>query len=144
MDDAAELRALVEAYARHADDGDGEAFAALFLPHARLRTWPADGSEGQRHEGADAIGRIPGRLRERYESTAHMVGTSSWQAGPDGSATGTTECIAHHYRDGTDRLLTIRYEDTFGRDVADRWRFAAREVRVLTQEHLPTGGESGR
>lgn len=136
--DTAALRALVEAYARHADDGDGAAFAALFLPNARLRTWPVDGSEGRSHEGADAIGRIPGRLKDQYESTAHLVGASRWSVGPDGSATGTTECVAHHRQPyGRDRVLTIRYEDTFGRDADGRWRFAAREVHLLRVDDVP-------
>lgn len=131
--DTAELHALVEGYARHADDGDGDAFAALFLPDAFLRTFPADGSEGQRHEGADALGRIPGRLREQYEATAHHVEPGAMTVTDDGAtAAGSSACVAHHHRaDGMDRVLTIRYDDTFGRDADGRWRFATRDVHML-------------
>ena len=134
MSDLDELRALVEAYATAADGGDTDTFAGLFLPDATLTTWPADGSVGSHYGSVDAIAAIPGRLRA-YDSTDHLVGEQRVSVALDGaSASGLTRCQAHHVRDRVDRVLTITYEDTFGRDDAGRWRFASRDVRVESVE----------
>jgi len=122
-----ELRELVEGYAAAADARDGTWFGTLFLLDAWLETRPAGG----RYETASVIASIPERLR-RYSSTDHRVGGSTFDV--DGAtATGTTSCEAHHVRDGVDKVMTITYHDTFGRDPYGRWRFASRIVDI---EHV--------
>lgn len=124
---SAELRALVEGYAAAADARDGEAFGRLFLADAWLETRPA----GRRHEGRAAVAEIPGKLGA-YESTDHRVGASAFTVDGD-HADGTTACEAHHVRAGIDKVMTITYHDTFGRDAEGRWGFASRIVEI---EHI--------
>jgi hypothetical protein len=128
----AELRALVEGYASAADARDGDAFGALFLPGAWLETRPA----GQRYDGAAAIAGIPEKLGV-YASTDHRVGGSRFDVADD-RASGTTACEAHHVRDGVDKVMTITYHDTFGRDAEARWRFASRIVDIERIEEVPS------
>lgn len=125
-----ELRSLVEGYAAAADARDGEGFGRLFLADAWLETRPA----GRRYDGAGEIAGIPQKLQV-YESTDHRVGASSFTIDGD-HADGTTACEAHHVRDGVDRVMTITYHDTFGRDAAGRWRFASRVVDVERTEEV--------
>jgi uncharacterized protein (TIGR02246 family) len=136
--DEQEIRALVEAYATAADAGDGPAFGALFLPEARLTSWPPDGSPGSPRFGAEHIAAIPAALTHRYESTDHRLGELHVVVAGDGrTALGNLECEAHHVAGGTDRVLTIRYEDAYRRDDEGQWRFVTRDVRVLSVEERP-------
>ncbi len=137
-EDLAELRALVEAYAAAADAGDGPAFGALFLPDARLTTWPPDGAPGTPRYGAEHIGAIPAALRARYEQTDHRLGAHRVVVAEVGNlAVGSLECEAHHVAAGVNRVLTIRYDDTYQHDEDGRWRFCTRDVRVLQVEERP-------
>jgi uncharacterized protein (TIGR02246 family) len=136
--DEAELRALVEAYATAADAGDGSAFGALFLPEARLTTWPPDGSPGTPRYGAEHIAAIPAALTHRYDRTDHRLGELHIVVAGDGrTALGNVECEAHHVRGEVDRVLTIRYEDAYRRGPDGQWRFATRDVRVQSIAELP-------
>ena len=122
-----ELRALVEGYAAAADARDGTWFGSLFLLDAWLETRP----KGSRYDTAMAISEIP-ELLWAYSRTDHRIGASTFDV--DGAtATGTTACEAHHIRDGVDKVMTITYHDTFGRDADGRWRFASRIVDI---EHV--------
>jgi uncharacterized protein (TIGR02246 family) len=137
-DDENELRALVEAYAAAADAGDGAAFGALFLPEARLTTWPPDGSPGSPRYGVEHIGAIPSVLTRRYERTDHRLGEHHVVvAGDRRTALGNLDCEAHHVTGGVDRILTIRYEDAYRRDDDGHWRFVTRDVRVQTIAEVP-------
>jgi hypothetical protein len=127
----AELRALVEGYAAAADARDGAAFGALFLEGAWLETRPA----GRRYDGATAIAEIPSKLGV-YETTDHRVGASTFGDDDGLGASGTTACEAHHVRDGVDKVMTITYHDTFGRDAEGRWRFATRVVDIERIEEV--------
>lgn len=125
-----ELRALVEGYAAAADARDGTWFGSLFLLDAWLETRP----KGGRYDTAMVISSIPERLRV-YRHTDHRIGASTFDV--DGAtATGTTECEAHHVRDGVDTVMTITYHDTFGRDGDGRWRFASRIVDIEKVEEV--------
>jgi uncharacterized protein (TIGR02246 family) len=137
-DDEVEIGALVRAYADAADAGDGEAFGSLFLPEARLTTWPPDGSPGNPRYGADHIAAIPAALRGRYDTTDHRLGELHLVVAGDGrTALGNLDCEAHHVTGGVDRVLTIRYEDAYRRDDEGRWRFVTRDVRVLAVDERP-------
>jgi hypothetical protein len=129
-----ELRALVDGYAVAADDGDGDTFASLFAPTATLVVVGADGTERSRYEGQAAIATVPAKLG-RYDRTLHLVATHRCSVEGDGgrSATGVAYCEAHHVGGGTDKVLFIRYDDTYER-ADDGWRFAARTVRTLWEE----------
>jgi ketosteroid isomerase-like protein len=136
--DEAELRALVEAYATAADAGDGPTFGALFLPEARLTTWPPDGSPGNPRYGAEHIAAIPAALAHRYDRTDHRLGDLHVVVAGDGrTALGNLDCEAHHVAGDVDRVLTIRYEDAYRRDESGRWRFVTRDVRVQAVEERP-------
>ena len=140
MGDDDELRALVTAYAVAADAGDGRAFGALFLPDARLTTWPPDGGPGNPRFGAEHIAAIPAALAGRYERTDHRVSDHRVVVAGDGrTALGNLTCEAHHLTGGIDRVLTIRYDDNYGRDEHGAWRFATRDVHVLAIDERPTG-----
>jgi ketosteroid isomerase-like protein len=139
--DEAELRALVDAYAAAADAGDGPAFGALFLPGARLTTWPPDGSPGTPRYGAEHIAAIPAALTHRYDRTDHRLGELHLVVAGDGrTALGNLDCEAHHVAGNVDRVLTIRYEDAYRRDESGRWRFLTRDVRVQSVEERPVDG----
>jgi uncharacterized protein (TIGR02246 family) len=137
-DDHGELRALVAAYAAAADAGDGPAFRSLFLPEARLTTWPPDGAPGSPRYGQDHIGAIPAALAQRYSSTDHRLGEHHVVVAGDGrTALGNLDCEAHHVAGDVDRVMTIRYEDAYRRDAEGRWRFVTRDVRVLSIVERP-------
>lgn len=136
--DETDLRALVEAYAAAADAGDGPAFASLFLPEARLTTWPPDGSPGNPRYGSEHIGAIPAALRSRYDRTEHRLGNHHVVIAGDGrTALGNLDCEAHHLLGDVDRVISIRYEDAYRRDDEGRWRFVTRDVRVQSIEERP-------
>jgi ketosteroid isomerase-like protein len=137
-DDVAELRHLVEAYAAAADAGDGPAFGALFLPEARLTTWPPDGSPGSPRYGVEHISAIPAVLAKRYDRTDHrLVDVHVVVSGDRRTALGNVDCEAHHVSGAVDKVMTIRYEDAYRRDDAGRWRFVTRDVRVQAVVEAP-------
>lgn len=136
--DLDEIRQLVEAYAAAADAGDGAGLAELFLPEARLTTWPPDGSPGTPHYGIESIGSVPATLKLRYERCAHRIGEVHVVVSDDGrTALGNVDCDADLVTDGVTRALTIRYEDAYRRDTEGRWRFVTRDVRVQSVEERP-------
>ena len=139
LDDAA-LRALVEAYAAGVDGRRYDEVAALFTDGGVLATSGTPGG-GVEHEtvGRDAIARALHGL-DRYEATLHVV--ANHVASVDGDrATGETGCLAHHLEradDGacTDRVLAIRYDDSFERTAAG-WAISRRELHLLWIERRP-------
>ncbi|MBI2705210.1 MAG: nuclear transport factor 2 family protein [Actinobacteria bacterium] len=133
-----ELQRLVAAYGLAADDRDADWFVSLWLPGATLSVF--DGEEGLTgtYEGADALRGVTEALG-RYARTVHLVSTHRVEVAADGtSATGKTYCTAHHLvrpvgevSAWEDRVMTIRYDDRYGRDGSGAWRFAARECHKL-------------
>ena len=138
--DEAALRALVEAYAAGVDARRYDAVAALFTAGGVLATSSTPGGAVERETvGRDAIARALHGL-DRYEATLHVV--ANHVASVDGDrATGETGCLAHHLEradDGgcTDRVLAIRYHDSFERTAAG-WAISRRELRLLWIERHP-------
>jgi uncharacterized protein (TIGR02246 family) len=139
--DRSAIRDLVEAYAAAVDRADGAAVAALFVPDGRLVLWMAPGAEeptGVR-QGRTEIGAAVDGIA-RYRATHHTVSSVVVNGVDRDTARGETRCAAHHVEetDGEvrDRVLYIRYDDTFRRD-GDGWRFQRREVRVQWVSLLP-------
>jgi ketosteroid isomerase-like protein len=124
--------ALVDAYARCADERDVEGFAALFTEDARLTVYEPDGTARRPLIGRITIATIPERLR-RYERTEHRVRDHQLTAEEADTAAGTAHCEAHHHRGGVDTVMWITYVDRY-RYVADDWRIEDREVRITRQE----------
>lgn len=138
----AELRALSERYAAAADDGDADAFAAVFTPDGRLAVhYPADGDDPSTDlRGAEALAAVPGRLTERYDRTFHLLGQSTH----DGDA-GLVYCVAHHLSraEGTDTVMYLRYRDRYRRGEDGAWRIAERIGRVEWTETHPVDPLTG-
>ena len=135
-----ELHELVERYAQAVDRADGAAVADLFTEDGVLATWmdPSTGKSTGDNKGRAAIAKVVNGLR-RYEATHHTI--SSHTATLDGvHATGETLCSAHHVtaegRSKSDRVLYIRYLDTFKR-TSGPWLFSRREVHVQWASTLP-------
>ncbi len=129
------LRRLVDGYARAVDRGDPEAFVALFEPDALLQVFYGSESEGPTSEsrGHSALGKIPTRLRARYDRTFHFVGNHLCDVNGD-EATGEAYCLAHHLTEnahgGTDYVMLIRYHDVYRRQAGGPWKIAHRKVLV--------------
>jgi hypothetical protein len=130
-----ELRSLAEGYARGVDRHDDvDAFVDLFLPDATISIHdPSESTEPREIRGAERLARIPETI-QRYAKTFHMLGQSAYDIG-EGEATGEVYCIAHHLtpgqqHGGTDYVMFIRYEDTYGPDESGAWKFAHRRLRV--------------
>lgn len=138
-DDRAQLRELVDAYARCADRVDNEGLAALFTPDGVLRICERGNPEPvrQRFGRAEISEAIKGLTR--YEVTMHLVGNHYSEIDGD-SATGETYCRASHitvHDDGsrTNHVMNIRYLDQFVR-LPEGWRIATRELQVeWTEDH---------
>jgi uncharacterized protein (TIGR02246 family) len=119
LSDRAELRSLVEAYARGADRREPAAISALFTEDGTLVIFrevdpstPAMVRTG-RDEIADAMNSL-----NRWEVTTHFVGQQSLHIDGD-SASGETYCLAHHlfHHEGEryNRVMSIRYLDRYTR-----------------------------
>ena len=135
-----ELHELVERYAQAVDRTDGAAVAELFTDDGVLATWmdPATGKSTGDHAGREAIAKAVNGL-SRYVATHHTI--SNHSSTVEGvHATGETLCTAHHViaegRNKSDRVLYIRYLDTFKR-TSGPWLFSRREVHVQWVSTLP-------
>jgi ketosteroid isomerase-like protein len=149
---------LVSAYAAAVDRRDLEALRALFLPDATL-TVRRGGGEPEVHRGHEGLAAVI-ELLGAFEATLHEVSTvvievdAAGERGavdtdgevrekaPVETASGEAVCVAHHVcrgegRAAEDLVLFGRYSDRFARDEDGRWRFAARELRVLWTEKRP-------
>jgi hypothetical protein len=132
--DSLAIRSLVDAYAAAVDNGDGEAFAALFDPDGVIERGPASEiSPARVHRGRDDLAAIPGNLAVKYDRTFHFVGNHTSTIDGDGAA-GVTYCLAHHLnidRHGSiDHVMFIRYLDDFRRGSDGQWRFSKRKLVV--------------
>jgi len=133
-DDRRTLTELSHRYAAHVDDRDFDSLGVLFTEDAVLVS-----AAGPR-EGRAAILAAMRKL-DRYDRTFHLVGQVRLWVEADGPH-GETYCAAHHFTtadDGTttDRILHIRYHDTFVRDPGDTatapsWRFARRGLDIVS------------
>ena len=135
-----ELHELVERYAQAVDRADGAAVAALFAEDGVLALWsdPSRADATGEHAGRAAITEAVDRI-SRYVATHHTI--SSHTSVMEGmTATGETLCTAHHVaahgKKRTDRVLYIRYLDTFVRS-SGGWLFNRREMHVQWASTLP-------
>ena len=143
VDDRAELRDLVEAYARFADRIDNEALAGLFAPDGELRIFERGNPEPvrQRIGRAEIAEAIKGL--SRYDVTMHTVGNHYVELDGD-RASGETYCRACHVRPVEDGeadarenyVMNIRYLDEYVR-LPEGWRIATRELQVEFTEVFP-------
>jgi ketosteroid isomerase-like protein len=152
--EAIALRRLVDGYARAVDRGDAAGFVDLFHPDAVLQVFHGPEEDGPTSEsrGHFALGRIPTRVKTRYNRTFHFVGNHICDVRGD-EATGEAYCLAHHLTEGpyggTDYVMHIRYQDTYRRRPGEPWKFSQRKVLVDWTElrtALPpgTGASAGR
>jgi len=97
------------------------------------------------HRGHEGLAEVIEMLGQ-FEATLHEVSglVVEWDGAEDEAeeARGESVCVAHHItrgagREGSDLILHGRYADRFARDTEGRWRFAARELRVLWTEKRP-------
>ena len=132
-DDERAIRALVLAYAHHADRREAELLAALFEPDAELRmVWRTGATPPAVSRGHRQIARVVGALGQ-FATTFHFVGNHLID-GEGGDATGEAYCEAHHLTpEGVDHVMFIRYRDRYRRDEGT-WRFAERETFVEWME----------
>ncbi|HXN59209.1 MAG TPA: nuclear transport factor 2 family protein [Acidimicrobiales bacterium] len=142
MADRLALRALVEQYAKGADNRSPELFGGAFTKDGVLNSslGPVPGSE--------AIASLTSKLG-RYRATMHIIGNHYVEFVDDDHATGETYCTAHHVydADGVDRMyvMAVRYQDSYVR-TADGWRIEVRTLKLQWDEDRPLleGGGSKR
>jgi hypothetical protein len=132
-DDHSELHRLAALYARAVDMRDADILLGVFDPDARLRVYDPAGVEPPRSDmrGHEQLARIT-RSIARYDKTFHLVGNATYDITGD-DAMGEVYCIAHHLStEGdttTDRVMYIRYHDTYRRNGAG-WKIVDRRVDV--------------
>ena len=135
--DRVALRRLIDAYASAVDGADPDACAALFTPEGVLCR-ANDPGERFTRRGRDEIATAMRGL-SRYESTSHRLGNQQITFGDDDRAHGVTACEAHHISaegDGTrtDKVMTIRYRDTYRRNGSGGWLIEERCLFVEREE----------
>ncbi len=114
-DDLLAIRNLVETYASCADRRDPDGIAALFLEDGSFTLFLVPGTDLTEPtavlHGRDSIAQAMHAL-DRYDATMHIIGNHV--ATLDGErATGEARCVAHHIVDGVDRVMLIRYVDSY-------------------------------
>ncbi len=118
------IERLLSDFAWHADRGEGEAMAALFLPGATLQVGGRE-FRGQAEIAADCSGRAkPGRKVRHVWSNLRLT-----QQDGD-SATGTAVQLTYE-QTGADQPTQLRINDlfdSFQRDANGVWRFASRVI----------------
>lgn len=142
--DLAEVRQLVERYAAAVDRRDPAAAAELFTESGEFELWlePAGAAPTvSRHGRAEIAAALSGL--DRYRATHHEIANIDIDVSGD-TASGWTQCTAHHLEPVADRLvdrvLYLSYAERLAR-VDGRWRFARRVLRVKWVSVLPV--ESG-
>jgi hypothetical protein len=142
-----EIRALVDAYARHVDGVDPAAVAALFSEQGRLTAHFHTGTDGKpvvRTGRAEITAALVAGLA-LYRRTTHVVGGQVVELEGD-AACGETVCLAHHVydRDGQERLLVlaVRYDDDYVCE-SGTWRFASRQLRLDWRDDRPLHQRGG-
>jgi uncharacterized protein (TIGR02246 family) len=127
------LRALVEQYARAADERDAELYADVFTDDALLDTGRSE------VVGREALLTIAPRLA-RYRVTMHLVGNHHVVFDGDDAAHGQVYCQASHVRevDGVDwvYVMMIVYADVYVREPRG-WRIRERRLDVRWTEDRP-------
>jgi ketosteroid isomerase-like protein len=144
LEDRLGVRELVERYALTVDERDLDAVAALFTEDARLilPDPPDHLTPVTEHRGRDAVRAALGSVTAIRGTVHEITGQRLDSAGSGDSLSlrGVVSGVAHHYldRDGdlVDLVWRLRYDDEY-HQAADRWRFAARALTVVTIELRP-------
>ena len=127
------LRALVESYARAVDARESVACAALFVEEGVLCRVGDD--RFTRRGRAEIISALDTLVR--YESTSHVLFDQRVTFDGDDRASGEVESEGHHvWADDAgrhDKVLTIRYEDSYVRDGDGAWRISVRQLVIEAQ-----------
>lgn len=139
------IRALIDAYAHHADRREAQQQAALFTENAITEIY--DGEPGQHQPTAIIHGRkdlLAGLAAlKKYDVTQHVNGQNTVTLAGD-KATGEAYCLAHHIwvENGKRMLMVmgIRYYDTYIRQ-AGRWLFAERKLIIDWTDKRPSTPE---
>ena len=114
---------LVVRYCRSADDGDHDAFLALWTDEA---VWAPGGPLG-RHEGIGAISKGWGLMASLAESMHHLPCNHLMRLSRD-EGDGSNDAIAIlRLRGLAPFQLVVRYHDRYRR-TPNGWRFVAREA----------------
>jgi hypothetical protein len=128
------LRSLSACYAAGVDRRDLELFLGAFHMDASLIVYPVPtvGLEPTRiMRGHDEIGQVTQRI-SAYAKTFHKLGQGLYDI-DEYVATGEVYCVAYHLTvDGpmrTNRVMYIRYQDSYRRTPGGDWRIGSREVR---------------
>lgn len=142
--DRGAIAELVNRYAAYVDDRDLDAAADLFCDDADLVVprppevmTPADSVHGR-----DGIAKALSRVL-RLDGTIHEIVGHMIDVHDDGSVTGRTACVAHHFIGGKDDQWHIHYADAYRR-TSEGWRFARRaytvdSMRVIAVRHPRPG-----
>ncbi len=148
-DDRRALTELSYRYAAHVDDRDFDALGELFTDDAVLVS-----GAGTRDGRAAILEAMRGL--ERYGRTFHLVGQVRLWVEGDGPH-GETYCTAHHFTVGddddnaTDRILSIRYHDTYvhhsgvhhaAAPDTGGWRFARRALDIVATQTITAPGST--
>jgi hypothetical protein len=139
LEDEAELRRLVTAYARMVDRRDWSLLSRIFTDAARLR------GPGYAMRGHDEL-RAGLATIDRFSATMHLVMNQVVEVDGD-RATGEVYCLANHLLEDRGQQakldMGIRYEDRYER-TPQGWRIAERVLHVVWQQRLPLVSGEGR
>lgn len=135
--DIIEIEQLAYRYAAAVDACDVDAFLAVFVPDARLRSYHPDTEVPFADlAGHEQLASIPNAMNNIFRSTAHMMTNHLVDVDGD-SATGTVLCTARHLSndpaDPAALTVVIRYVDRYER-YDGVWRIADRQIRFLWSE----------
>jgi hypothetical protein len=124
---------LTVRYGQHYDDGDGDAWAALFAPDGRF--FLPDGTE---IVGTVALAALPAAGVRRFPGIRHFGGAPALTV--DGEHVQGRSYMQAQQLDGDGRLqplMTGEYHDVFAR-VDGAWRFAQRRIVLWLPPPAPS------
>lgn len=135
------LLTLCLGYAGGVDGRDSVRFLEVFALDAVVCVYEPPGTGGRPDRTMRGHGEI-GRIVERisyYSRTSHLIRSCSFAFDGDRAA-GRVDCEAHHFlpspQEDVDRMMHVRYDDSYRRDPRGVWKIARREVRILDREDL--------
>ena len=135
-----ELNQLAYRYAAAVDAQDADAFAGVFSPNGRLKTYHPDQAEPfAEQQGREALASVPRTMSGMYRKTAHLMNNHMVELAGD-EASGSLLCTARHLSaDPTDMsvlTVVIRYLDRYVR-LDGAWFIDERQIRFLWSERTP-------
>jgi hypothetical protein len=138
--DMLELNQLAYRYAYAVDTLDEDAFAGVFAPDGRLKTYHPDEPEPfASQQGREALAGVPRTMRGMYRKTAHLMTNHLIELDGD-RASGSLLCTARHLwaepTNMTVLTVVIRYLDRYIR-LNGAWFIEERQIRFLWSENTP-------